>query len=396
MSIGTTVAAVGSLLHEGIVCRYKECCTKKEIPADFHSTVIAVLDLVCIVNLFVELEWLLRERVYGQQIAQEVILNALKAHWSASAPSSKALTLSFHGWPGGGKNYITGFIVEALYTLGYKSSHVHYFSSRIHFPEESKVSQYQALLYEWIKSNVTSCPKQLFIFDEVNKLPPKLLNMLKPIIDYNHNIQKVDYRESIFIFLSNTGESLIMEETLKLYKVGFERRDLALHHFDGIILRGAFNEEGGFHHSDTIKSNLIDHYVPFLPLEHNHIVECILDQFRLRQIYNPKKEHIHLPLCDEVDIFITPPDNDVQTDEDSGPEDSDGNINNLNSRQLAAQAEKVCSFDNIIATSCEELKDKKKRTWIDGDLEAPKTAAFKEFNYDKYAAMSPVQQFQER
>ncbi|KAF5287465.1 hypothetical protein FQA39_LY04093 [Lamprigera yunnana] len=30
-----------------------------------------------------------------------------------------------------------------------------------------------------------------------------------------------------------------------------------------------------------------------------------------------------LSLCDEVDIFITPPDNDVQTDEDSDPEDSD-------------------------------------------------------------------------
>ncbi|KAF5293657.1 hypothetical protein FQA39_LY03142 [Lamprigera yunnana] len=36
-----------------------------------------------------------------------------------------------------------------------------------------------------------------------------------------------------------------------------------------------------------------------------------------------------LSLCDEVDIFIIPPDNDIQTDEDSGPEDSDGNINNL-------------------------------------------------------------------
>ncbi|KAF5293897.1 hypothetical protein FQA39_LY13602 [Lamprigera yunnana] len=90
-----------------------------------------------------------------------------------------------------------------------------------------------------------------------------------------------------------------------------------------------------------------------------------------------------LPLCDEVDIFITPSDNDVQTDEDFGPEDSDGNINNLNSRQLAAQAEiQIRSLRNIIATSCEELKDKKKRTWIDGDLEAPKTAAFKESNYD--------------
>ncbi|KAF5282524.1 hypothetical protein FQA39_LY04931 [Lamprigera yunnana] len=70
-----------------------------------------------------------------------------------------------------------------------------------------------------------------------------------------------------------------------------------------------------------------------------------------------------LPLCDEVDIFITPTDNDVQTDEDSGPEDSDGNISNLTSRQLADQTEiQVRSLGNIISTSCEELKDKMKRT----------------------------------
>ncbi|KAF5293361.1 hypothetical protein FQA39_LY02846 [Lamprigera yunnana] len=62
-----------------------------------------------------------------------------------------------------------------------------------------------------------------------------------------------------------------------------------------------------------------------------------------------------LPLCDKVDIFITSPDNDVQTDEDSGSEDSDGNINNLNSRQLAAQAE----------IQVRSLEDEDEEEWIE-------------------------------
>lgn len=32
---------------------------------------------------------------------------------------------------------------------------------------------------------------------------------------------------------------------------------------------------GGFYRSDLIRSHLIDHYVPFLPLEKEHITKCI-------------------------------------------------------------------------------------------------------------------------
>jgi hypothetical protein len=53
-----------------------------------------------------------------------------------------------------------------------------------------------------------------------------------------------------------------------------------------------FCDIGGFHHSDTIKSNLIDHYVPFLPMERRHIKMCIIDEFKQRNVTSPKEEHI--------------------------------------------------------------------------------------------------------
>lgn len=72
----------------------------------------------------------------------ETTVNALKAHWD-SPHALKPLTLSFHGWPGGGKNYITKFIVESIYKKGYKSSHVHQFVGRIHFPMVDKSNKYK-------------------------------------------------------------------------------------------------------------------------------------------------------------------------------------------------------------------------------------------------------------
>lgn len=110
----------------------------------------------------------------------------------------------------------------------------------------------------------------------------------------------VCFRRAIFIFLSNIGSNLITERYLELWqKHGKTRDQMSLHDFDSVINKGAFNEkgiiyfirrflpekiskflnfsldEGGFHMSDLIDHNLIDHYVPFLPLERIHVEQCI-------------------------------------------------------------------------------------------------------------------------
>ncbi|RZC39350.1 Torsin and/or AAA 5 domain containing protein [Asbolus verrucosus] len=261
----------------GTICHFKECCSERGIPANFSG-----------------LEDALEKRLYGQHLVQDIVVNALRSHWDGAHKPQKALTLSFHGWPGSGKNYVTRFIVENMYAAGIKSNFVNQFIGRIHFPLQENVAQYQEDLYKWIKGNVTKCSKQLFIFDEVDKMPSQVLNVIKPMIDYREDVDGTDYRESVFIFLSNTGANLINEHFLDLWKKqGRKREDLKLKDFEMLISKGAFNEEGGFHHSDTIKSNLIDHYVPFLPMERRHIKLCIIDEFKERKVMNPQEEHIN-------------------------------------------------------------------------------------------------------
>ena len=45
---------------------------------------------------------------------------------------------------------------------------------------------------------------------------------------------------------------------------------------EGLIAKGAFSEDGGLHHANVIEKSLVDHFVPFLPIERRHVKQCIL------------------------------------------------------------------------------------------------------------------------
>lgn len=47
--------------------------------------------------------------------------------------------------------------------------------------------------------------------------------------------------------------------------------------FSSLINSGAFNEKGGLHKSSIIEKSLVDHFVPFLPMERDHVRSCILE-----------------------------------------------------------------------------------------------------------------------
>ncbi|KRT80583.1 hypothetical protein AMK59_7257 [Oryctes borbonicus] len=282
-AITAGIAAAATGLYYSGRCYVGECCHQNHMPADFDR-MFTKFDLVLDVCIFVvELKKNLESKMFGQHIAIKTIVNALKHHWS-SDHIQKPLTISLHGSPGTGKNYITAFVKKSLYSKGVDSKFVHHWVGRIHFRLEEEVTKYQNNLYSWIKGNVTMCGRQLFIFDEVDKMPAKILDIIKPMIDYNERVEGVDYRQSIFIFISNTGSAAIVDTYLDFWKNGNRREGIKLKDFEKIITQGAFNEAGGFYRSDTIKSNLIDHYIPFLPMELEHVRMCIVQEFNIRNV----------------------------------------------------------------------------------------------------------------
>ncbi|CAI9555797.1 unnamed protein product, partial [Staurois parvus] len=210
----------------------------------------------------------LGNKLFGQHLAHDVIFRAITGFMNNKNPS-KPLTLSLHGWSGSGKNFVSKIIAENIHKKGMKSEYVHLFVSTMHFPHDNLINLYKDQIQSWIRGNVSSCPRSIFIFDEMDKLHIGLIDTIKPFLDYYEQIDGVSYRKAIFIFLSNAGGELINRVVLESTKM---REDLKQQDLESALSVELFNNKDcGFWHSSLIDKNLIDFFVPFLPLEYRHV-----------------------------------------------------------------------------------------------------------------------------
>jgi len=176
------------------------------------------------------------------------------------------LALSFNGCAGSGKNFVSKIVAEHILKRGTESKFVHQIIATYDFPHQSHVELYKHQLRNLVAKYVSECPRSLF-FDEMDKMPTGLIDVLKPYLDHYTDVGKIDYRKSIFIFLSNTGGQLINSAVLTHWKEGKKRKDIKIKQMDKVINLGEFNNKGGFWHSSLIEKNLIDYFIPFMPLE---------------------------------------------------------------------------------------------------------------------------------
>ena len=267
----------------GSFCFFKECCTENWTSPNITG-----------------LKTALRSQVFGQHLATETVLKSVVGHLNNKSPT-KALALSFNGWTGSGKNLASKIIAEHLFKKGMDSSFVHMRIATLHFPHKSKVDVYKHQLRTLVANSVSKCSRSLFIFDEMDKMPPGLIDVLKPYLDHYPDVEKIDYRKSIFIFLSNTGGRLINDVTLNHWKEGKKREHITIKEMDEVINFGEFNNKGGFWHSSLIEKNLIDCFIPFLPLERSYIKMCI--KADLKQKGQPVAEFILNRIADELLYF---------------------------------------------------------------------------------------------
>ncbi|XP_075434756.1 torsin-1B-like isoform X2 [Ascaphus truei] len=168
--------------YSGLPCYFRECCSEE---GGVNSTALQ-LDF--------------DHNVFGQHLAKQVILKGLTGFMKNKNPK-KPLTLSFHGWTGTGKNYVSQIVARHIYKGGMDSKFVHQFVATLHFPHAHQINNYKDQLQEWIRGNVTACERSIFIFDEVDKMHPDLIDAIKPFLDYYEQLDGVSYRKAIFIFL---------------------------------------------------------------------------------------------------------------------------------------------------------------------------------------------------
>ncbi|GFY66596.1 torsin-1B [Trichonephila inaurata madagascariensis] len=217
--VGALGLSIGLAGYKYVNCRHYECCDNQWV--DFKVT---------------ELEEEFNKNLFGQHLAKRVIPKAVNTHVLKVRPK-KALVMSFHGWTGCGKNHVSRMIANHMFTKGSDSEYHHLYIGSRDFPHKQEVNKYRDRLRKEIEEATKKCERSLFIFDEVDKIAPGVLDALKPYIDYHENVNGLDYRRNVFIFLS-----------------------------------------------ELVKKDLIDVYVPFLPLEKKHVKKCILAELRSRNL----------------------------------------------------------------------------------------------------------------
>ncbi|KAL8570280.1 hypothetical protein ACOMHN_011302 [Nucella lapillus] len=274
LGIGAVASLIYSINH--VKCYFHECCNDRWI-----------------VNNMTALKLQLNQRVYGQHLVRRAVMSHIHGHLQNHNPE-RPLVLSFHGPTGSGKNHVSRIIAEALYKNGMTSEYVHLISVTKDYHHEHKIPAYKAKLSNLIEKEVKKCPQSMFIFDEIDKLPAGLVDTIKPYIDYHQITHGVDFRSAVFIFLSNAGAESITQHVLQRWRDGAKREDIALFEVENIIAKASVNNptKGGLWHSEIVSKHLITAYIPFLPLEREHVRQCIRDSMVMKKHY---KSHRKVP-----------------------------------------------------------------------------------------------------
>ncbi|XP_007575771.1 torsin-2A-like [Poecilia formosa] len=222
-----------------------------------------------------DLEWDLYKNVFGQHLAQDLVSEEVSSFLLNKNPD-RPLVLSFHGSSGTGKTLVSTLLGNHLYGSAMSSPFVHQFVPTLHFPSAELVAQYREELKSWVKGNLTACARSVFIFDEMEKMPAGLIDVLEPFLGPSHVVFRTNYRKAIYVFISTAGKEAIHRLVLENRLAGRDRDEIKPSDLQEVVQQSVYsNKTSGLYLSSIIQQNLITRFVPFLPLTRTHVERCV-------------------------------------------------------------------------------------------------------------------------
>ena len=267
-------------------CRYVECCRPQwtnHTPNNLQAALKRVL--------------------FGQHLAERIVGKSVVRHVTRENPD-KALVLSFHGQTGSGKSYVAGIIAKNVYQKGLRSRFVTKYDYILDFPVRNNrkiIEKYQQRIKNDIIEKTKLCGRSLFIFEEVDKMSPGLLDVLQPYLKSRHEVEGIDYRKNIFIFTSNIDAGKINDVAYRYFKEGNSRTDITSKHMEKLLKDFSYNGKGGLSKSELLPAFLVDHFVPFLPMEREHVKQCVRVELARREW--PIDEELVIKVAAELQYF---------------------------------------------------------------------------------------------
>ena len=257
-----------------LYCDYVECCKSPWVKPDF-----------------VLLAKNLSHDFYGQHLVAKSAFKMIKRHVEIANPQ-KPLILSFHGLPGTGKTFFSKLLAASFYKYGTKSRHVKFFQKPDFFLEavNKDFVEHAKSFIKVIETKLSRCGNSLFIIDDANLMNPKLYDVLLPYVNYRPDIyEDVSYNKAIFIFISNTGGKAISDYLLKQLKAGRKREWITSEEMH-TVLHDEVLKYPPFKDSAFVKREVVDAFIPFFPLEKEHVRECVYAILRERNILANKEK----------------------------------------------------------------------------------------------------------
>ena len=130
-----------------------------------------------------------------------------------------------------------------------------------------------------------------------------MLDVLKPYLDHHREIKEINYRKNIFIFIGNTGGEEVNREAYQHFRAGHSREEITSKQMEKILSTDAFNNKGGLKDAYLLLANLVDFFVPFLPMERKHVKMCVRAELLRRDEDEPIDERIVDKVADEMEYF---------------------------------------------------------------------------------------------
>jgi len=216
---------------------------------------------------------LLQSRVFGQRRAREVVIDALQQRLSLHE-ADKALVLSFHGQTGTGKTHVANILSDFLYGQGTEREFVHWRDSTVNYVADVNNKEAVEDIREFVTTHTRMCSCSMFVFDEFDKMSAVLAAALRPYLEPHQDVEGINHRNNIFIFLNNFGANLTSNIDNSNNNSNNNNNNKST------TQQPSYKESMLSHISSSNTSlrpvsDLIDYFVPFLPLHLAHVERCI-------------------------------------------------------------------------------------------------------------------------
>ena len=215
----------------------------------------------------------LQSKVYGQPIAVDLVSGAIDKYLNGYH-DKPMLVMSLHGWTGVGKNHITNIISSHFRTKTVKR-----FIIPLHYPHRNEESQYTEKVVMDTVNSLKPCAVNMIVFDEIDKAGPTLIEGISKAIQEVTGAVKEDMK-LIILLLSNTGGRDINTHVYEKLISGGTREDIESDTLINILKNP--EKYSNSWHVKLHQLNLIDVFVPLLPLGEKEVKKCIARDMELK------------------------------------------------------------------------------------------------------------------